>query len=113
MQDIITFLLEHWELSLALVVVLILIFVEEYRSYTGGGARIDAAQAVGKVEWTKRRSPSPLCAKKRMPAGMRITIAGRLFPLTAIVFILLARGRRIAPTSGNTAACTPVTVRYA
>ncbi len=79
------------------------------------GLRNSAPQAVAssvrKVEWTKRRSPSPLCAKKRMPAGMRTAIAGPLFPLTAIIFILLDRGRRIVPICGNTAACTPVTVR--
>lgn len=46
-----------------------------------------------------------------MPAGRRIPIADRLFPLMGTIFISLARGMKIVPTRKDTAACTPVIAR--
>ena len=49
MHEYITFFLKHWLLTLAFIVVVILIFIEEYRSRTGGGAKLAPNEAVQKI----------------------------------------------------------------
>ena len=49
MNDLLPFLMQHWPIALLFVVVLIAIFSEEYRSHTGGGARLEPQQAVERM----------------------------------------------------------------
>ena len=49
MTEVLTFLWQHWTLSLAFIAVLIVILFEEYRAYTGGGARLDPQSAVDRI----------------------------------------------------------------
>jgi len=49
MNDLLPFLMQHWVIALLFVVVLAAIFAEEYRSHTGGGARLEPQQAVERM----------------------------------------------------------------
>lgn len=49
MDNLVSFILHHWALSLAFVVVVIAIFVDEYRSKVGGSTGLLPSQLVTKI----------------------------------------------------------------
>lgn len=49
MHEYLVFFLKHWTLTLALIVIIVLIFIEEYRARTGGSAKLTPNAAVQKM----------------------------------------------------------------